>query len=250
MSEPSPSSRHFCPVLVHNLEHMPYRPPKRSTASGSRNGNGNHHRPSYAARLAISRPRARRPAEKGAGAILAVALVLVVSVLGVVSVGAIAGGGAAAVTIASLEQGLPDVREFQDLDFSEPTRIMDRRGKVELARFWDERREVIDFEDIPPLVLDVTTATEDDTFWDNPGFDLEATVNAFLTAAGGGDRGGGSTITQQLVRARLLPGDVVTGDSTTEGLYLRKAKELLQAFKLTQAFPGEARARRPSSRPT
>ena len=85
---------------------------------------------------------------------------------------------------------------------------MDRQGKVELARFWDERREVIDFEDIPPLVLDVTTATEDDTFWDNPGFDLEATVNAFLTeAAGGGDRGGGSTITQQLVRARLLPED-------------------------------------------
>jgi membrane peptidoglycan carboxypeptidase len=164
----------------------------------------------------------------------------VVSVLGVISVGAIAGGGAAAVTIATLEQDLPDVQEFRDLDFSEPTRIMDRRGKVELARFWDERREVIDFTDIPPLVLDVTTATEDDTFWDNPGFDLEATVNAFLTeAGGGGDRGGGSTITQQLVRARLLPEDVISGDSTTEGLYLRKAKELLQAYKLTQAFPGE-----------
>ena len=219
---------------------MPYRPPKRTTTTGNRNGNGKHHRPSYAARLAISRPKSRKPAEKGAGAIVAVALVLVVSVLGVVSVGAIAGGGAAAVTIATLDQGLPDVQEFQDLDFSEATRIMDRQGKVELARFWDERREVIDFEDIPPLVLDVTTATEDDTFWDNPGFDLEATVNAFLTeAAGGGDRGGGSTITQQLVRARLLPEEIVTGDNTTEGLYLRKAKELLQSYKLTQAFPGE-----------
>jgi membrane peptidoglycan carboxypeptidase len=117
---------------------------------------------------------------------------------------------------------------------------MDRKGKVELAQFWNERRTVVDFEDIPPLVLDVTTATEDDTFWDNPGFDFEATVNAFLTeAAGGGNRGGGSTITQQLVRARLLPEEVVTGDSTTEGLYLRKAKELLQSYKLTQAFPGE-----------
>ncbi len=59
-------------------------------------------------------------------------------------------------------------------------------------------------------MLDATTATEDDTFWDNPGFDLEATVNAFLTeAAGGGDRGGGSTITQQLVRAVLLPEDII-----------------------------------------
>ena len=168
------------------------------------------------------------------------ALVGVVSVLGIVSAGAIATGGAAAVTIATLDQGLPDVQAFRDLDFSEPTRIVDRTGKVELAQFWNERRTVIDFEDIPPLVLDVTTATEDDTFWDNPGFDLEATVNAFLTeAAGGGDRGGGSTITQQLVRARLLPEEVVSADNTQQGLYLRKAKELLQSFKLTQAFPGE-----------
>jgi hypothetical protein len=29
------------------------------------------------------------------------------------------------VTIATLDQGLPDVQEFRDLDFSEPTRIMD-----------------------------------------------------------------------------------------------------------------------------
>jgi membrane peptidoglycan carboxypeptidase len=225
--------------LVHNLHacRTAHRAP--SFLTGSRNGTG----PitgSYAARLAIARSTARKPAQKGAGAILAVALVLVVSVLGVVSAGVIAGGGAAAVTIATLDQGLPDVRAFQDIDFWQPTRIYDRSGKVELAQFWEHRREVVEFKDIPPLVLDVTTATEDDTFWDNPGFDLDATMNAFLTeAAGGGERGGGSTITQQLVRARLLPEEVVSADNTQEGLYLRKAKELLQSYKLTQAFPGE-----------
>ncbi len=216
---------------------MPYRPPKRSTLTDSHNGK--HRRASYAARLAIARSTARKPAPKGPGAILALALIAIVAVPSIASVGVIAAGGAAGVAIAALDQGLPDVQEFRDLGFSEPTKILDRSGKVELARFWNERREVIDFGEIPPLVLDATTATEDDTFWDNPGFDLEATVNAFVTAAGGGDRGGGSTITQQIVRARLLPGDVVTGDSTTGGLYLRKAKELLQAYKLTQAFPGE-----------
>ena len=56
---------------------------------------------------------------------------------------------------------------------------------------------------------------------------------------GGGDRGGASTITQQLVRARLLPTEVVAQDHTQEGLYTRKAMEIIQAFKLTQAFPGE-----------
>ena len=166
---------------------MPYRPQKRrASPSVSRNGNGTHHRGSYAARLAIARSTARKPSGRGVSALLAVALVGVVSVLGIISAGAIATGGAAAVTIATLDQGLPDVQAFRDLDFSEPTRIMDRSGKVELAQFWNERRRVVDFESIPPLVLDATTATEDDTFWDNPGFDLEATVNAFLTEAGGG----------------------------------------------------------------
>ena len=41
------------------------------------------------------------------------------------------------------------------------------------------------------------------------------------------------------MRARLLPEDVIRADDTKEGLYLRKAKELLQSYKLTQAFPGE-----------
>ena len=220
---------------------MPYRPQKRrASQTGSRNGNGIHHRGSYAARLAIARSTARKPASRGPSALLALFLVLVVAGAGVASAGVIAAGGAAGVTIATLDQGLPDVRAFQDIDFWQPTRVVDRSGKVELAQFWEHRREVVEFDEIPPLVLDVTTATEDDTFWENPGFDLEATMNAFLTeAGGGGERGGGSTITQQLVRARLLPEDVISGDNTQEGLYLRKAKELLQAYKLTQAFPGE-----------
>ena len=223
---------------------MPYRPQKRRalpTGSRNGNGNGNHHRGSYAARLAIARSTARKkPASRGPGALLAVFLIFVVAGVAVASAGVIAAGGAAGVTIATLDQGLPDVKAFRDIDFWQPTRILDRTGKVELAQFWEHRREVVKFDEIPPLVLDVTTVTEDDTFWDNPGFDLEATVNAFLTeAAGGGERGGGSTITQQLVRARLLPEAIVSADNTQEGLYLRKAKELLQAYKLTQAFPGE-----------
>jgi membrane peptidoglycan carboxypeptidase len=158
----------------------------------------------------------------------------------IASAGVIAAGGTAAVAITALDEGLPDVRAFRDIDFWQPTTIVDRTGKHRLAEFWEHQRKVVKFDQIPPLVLDVTTAVEDDTFWDNPGFDLEATLNAFAQeAAGGGDRGGASTITQQLVRARLLPEEVLKDASTQDGLYLRKAKELIQSFKLTQAFPGE-----------
>jgi hypothetical protein len=198
---------------------MPYRPQKRRAfPTGSRNGNGNHHRGSYAARLAIARSVARKPASRGPSAFLAVFLVLIVLVVTVASAGAIAAGGAAGVTIATLDQGLPDVKAFRDIDFWQPTRILDRTGKVELAQFWEHRREVVEFDDIPPLVLDVTTVTEDDTFWDNPGFDLEATINAFLTeAAGGGERGGARR--SQLSRAPPARGS--GANNTQEGLYLQ-----------------------------
>ncbi|MFV2064043.1 MAG: transglycosylase domain-containing protein [Chloroflexota bacterium] len=219
---------------------MPYRPKQRRLSrTASRSGSQGNHRPSFATRLAIARASKRKPASRGPSALLAVVLVLLVAGVTVASAGVIAAGGAAGVTIASLDEGLPDVRALRDLGFSQPTRIMDRKGKQELARFWEVRREVVDFEDIPPLVLDVTTAVEDDTFWDNPGFDLEATLNAFARTATGEASRGASTITQQLVRARLLPADVLAADNTSEGLYVRKAKELIQAFKLTQAFPGE-----------
>jgi len=188
----------------------------------------------------VARTLKRKRASSGPSALLIVLLITVVTAAAIPLASGIVAGGAAGVVIASLDQGLPDIRSFAYLGFSQPTRILDSKGKTELARFWDERREVIAFEDIPALVLDATTVTEDTTFWSNPGVDLGATLNAFVTeAAGGGDRGGGSTITQQLVRARLLPPEVIANDGTTEGLYQRKAKEILQAYKLTQAFPGE-----------
>ena len=51
-----------------------------------------------------------------------------------------------------------------------------------------------------------------------------------------GDGRGASTITQQLVRARLLPADVVDPGAD---LFVRKAKEIIQSARLTQAFPGQ-----------
>ena len=81
--------------------------------------------------------------------------------------------------------------------------IYDRTGKIELARFGDAKRDIVDYKDIPPILLDATTAVEDKTFWDNAGFDPVAIISAALDSLRGNSRGA-STITQQLVRARLL----------------------------------------------
>ena len=117
----------------------------------------------------------------------------------------------------------------------EETVVYDRTGEVELARFGDFKREVVTFDEIPPIVLDATTAVEDKTFWENAGFDPLGIVAAGLDSIRGSGRGA-STITQQLVRARLLDADLVQDrDRTAE----RKLKEIIQSIRVTQAFEGE-----------
>jgi peptidoglycan glycosyltransferase len=165
-----------------------------------------------------------------------VALLSALVIMGAVVGGVAAATGATAVTIDYLSQGLPDVNNFEELDYAQPSVVYDRSGTVELARFQSERRHVVTYEEIPKLVLDATIAVEDRSFWDNEGYDPNAIASAIVAlATGGGDRGGGSTITQQFVRARLLPQDVLDGD-----VYIRKAKEIIQSSRLTAAFPGEA----------
>ena len=95
------------------------------------------------------------------------------------------------------------------------------------------KRELVTFDELPPELLDATTAIEDKDFWDNPGFDVAGFVSATIDTLHGRPRGG-STITQQLVRARLLPAEAFDGSREE-----RKIREIIQSLRLTQAYPGE-----------
>src|SRR6266550_4709250 len=86
----------------------------------------------------------------------------------------------------------------------------------------------------PPTEIDAQTAIEDKTFWDNSGFDPLAIISAGIDSLRGRARGA-STITQQLVRQRLLPPDLVQDPSRQAE---RKLKEIIQSIRLTEAFPG------------
>jgi peptidoglycan glycosyltransferase len=108
------------------------------------------------------------------------------------------------------------------------------RNQVELARFGGEKREVVSFADIPPIVVDAQVAVEDKTFWDNAGFDPLAILSAGIDSLRGNSRGA-STITQQLVRQRLLDPALVSDPTRT---FERKLKEIVQSIRLTEAYPG------------
>ncbi|HWH21488.1 MAG TPA: transglycosylase domain-containing protein, partial [Solirubrobacterales bacterium] len=136
---------------------------------------------------------------------------------------------------AYYSRDLPDPSAaLEGLTFEQPSVIYDRTGKVELARFGELRRELLDFKDIPAEMIDATTSVEDKDFWTNPGFDIGAVVSAGLDTLSGRPRGA-STITQQLVRAKLLPEWAFSGT-----VYDRKIREIIQSIRLTEAYPGIA----------
>jgi membrane peptidoglycan carboxypeptidase len=175
---------------------------------------------------------ARRGRGGGAGrrAALAIPLLLFSSFLVLGGVGFVASVSA----YAYYSRDLPDPQDaFNSISFDEPTLIFDRTGQVQLASFGDQNRSLVTFDQIPPELVDATTAIEDKDFWSNPGFDVGGFLSATIDTLTGHPRGG-STITQQLVRARLLPPTPPGGS-----IYDRKIREIIQSIRLTQAFPGD-----------
>ena len=182
---------------------------------------------------AAHRNQKQRPPNR-LGTFLAIALALV---LGASAAGVAVVGLAATATVAYLSEDLPDPSQLESLTFAQPTILYDRDGEVELGRFQTVERRVVTYDDVPRLVLDATTTAEDRTFWENGGFDPEAILSAIAENASGESERGASTITQQLVRARMLPDDVVAPGSDR---YIRKAKEILQSMRLNETYPGVA----------
>ncbi len=161
------------------------------------------------------------------GAVVALPLLLFGSLLIVGFVGFL--GALAAYGYFS--QGLADPRVLDNLQFNQESVVYDRHG-VELARFGSQQREVVQFAQVPGIVIDATTTIEDKTFWTNSGFDPLGILAAIRDTLTGTQRGA-STITQQLVRQRLLdPALVADPNKKVE----RKIKEIIQSIRLTQTL--------------
>ena len=144
-------------------------------------------------------------------------------------------GAVAAVSLyATLSARLPDPQALEQIQLIQQSVILARDGTTQLATFGTENRTVLQFSQVPPAIVDATTAVEDNTFWENAGFDPVGIVASGIDALRGHARGG-STITQQLVRQRLL---TASGTAQTEPTFTRKIKEIIQSIRVTQAYPG------------
>ncbi len=96
---------------------------------------------------------------------------------------------------------------------------------VEVKRLAAEQNRVwVDYEDISPYIIDAVVASEDKRFYTHKGVDWYRTAGAFFS---NGDGGGGSTITQQLVKN-------LTGDN--EVSWERKLREIFRAMSLEEKY--------------
>ncbi|MFZ5376554.1 MAG: transglycosylase domain-containing protein [Patescibacteria group bacterium] len=114
---------------------------------------------------------------------------------------------------------LPAASELKNREQVVTTKIYDRHGELLYRIYKDENRTLVKLKDISPHMINATIAIEDKSFYRHNGFDLKGIVRAFVANVRGDKiEQGGSTITQQLVKNRLL---------TTEKTVRRKLRELL-----------------------
>ena len=107
---------------------------------------------------------------------------------------------------AFFTQDLPSPQDLARDPLAQSTRVYDRSGNELLYQFEVERREIARYEDMPKVLVDATVSAEDKSFWSNPGVDVGGIVRAVYAdlARRNSGQGGASTITQQLVKRRIV----------------------------------------------
>src|SRR6058998_2849386 len=138
------------------------------------------------------------------------------------------GGVAAAAVFGYFAADLPAAHDLASVPIPLSTHIYDRSGEHLLYTLEEERRELIGLDKNPQKMQDATVSIEDKSFSSNPGIDVGGIIRAFnANQASGKITQGGSTITQQLIKTRLL------GDEPT---FTRKIKEAILAVEATRTF--------------
>lgn len=91
---------------------------------------------------------------------------------------------------------MPDTKELENPRFEESSLIYSS-DQDEIGRYYVKNRDLVSFEDLNSLIVDALVATEDERFFEHSGIDTRGTIRAFAYL---GQRGGASTITQQLAK--------------------------------------------------
>ncbi len=142
---------------------------------------------------------------------------------------------------------MPSVGELQNPKLSQSSEIYSEDG-VLMGKFFQENRTPIkDYNDLSPFLVKALVATEDARFYQHSGIDFRALFGVAVgIISGASERGGGSTITQQLAKnlfkTRKKEGiskKGLFGYVPVLGKFVIKTKEWLTAIKLERYYTKE-----------
>ncbi|MBI2017896.1 PBP1A family penicillin-binding protein [Candidatus Daviesbacteria bacterium] len=123
---------------------------------------------------------------------------------------------------------VPAPEELTQRFVAQATKIYDRDGELLYDIYEGQNRTPIKLSEIPEVVKQSTIAIEDKDFYSHSGFSTVGIARAaFDSLLSRRIEGGGSTLTQQLVKNALL---------TNETSLIRKLKELILSIQVEKAY--------------
>ena len=129
-----------------------------------------------------------------------------------------------------LSPRLPEPEALQNITLQTPMRVLSQDGLL-IAQFGEQKRNPLQFDQIPKPFVDALLAAEDDGFFDHGGIELLSLARAVSELVMTGRKGsGGSTLTMQVARNYFL---------TLDQTFLRKFTEILLAIEIERALNKE-----------
>ncbi len=128
---------------------------------------------------------------------------------------------------------MPNLEEIQNPNNDVSTTVYSADGEV-LGSYYNENRIEVGYDDLSPFLVKGLVSTEDKRFYEHSGIDMTGLFGAVLRPLlTGQDRGGASTITQQLAK-NLFHQDFHRAGRLTRAK--QKLKEWILAAKIERMF--------------
>ncbi len=137
---------------------------------------------------------------------------------------------------------MPSIEDLQNPKVAQSAGIYSSDG-LQIGKFFTENRTPVDYDSLSPYLVKGLIATEDVRFRDHSGIDPKALLGVAAGLFKGGERGGGSTITQQLSKklfnTRRKAARGLLGYLPLVKTIVYKTKEWLTAINLERNFSKE-----------
>jgi penicillin-binding protein 1A len=126
---------------------------------------------------------------------------------------------------------MPSFEELENPKTNLATEIFSSDNKL-IGTYYVENRSNVEYSELPPYLVQALLATEDIRFEKHSGIDIKALFRVAFGVVTGNNKGGGSTLTQQLAK-NLFPRE---RNLSKAQLVMRKFKEWITAARLERNY--------------